>query len=105
MSEPKTQKLKAISIHDSINIPDHILHEVQIISGKLSDLVWSEMQNFSPNISFAAFSFMVPCIIKNMISDDPKEIKRSLEYFIKSVLRNMEVLIEVDLQNKGKNDQ
>ncbi len=87
-------KLKMLSMHNIESMPDHILQEMQDFSLKLIKATLPYVEETSPNIALAGLNWMLPCMIKNLVTNDPEELRKAAKMSCVMLLKNMEILIE-----------
>lgn len=94
-------KLKALSMHKIENVPDHILEEMQEFATKLVLHVMPLINEASPNVALAALNWMVPLMIKHLVTENPEELRKAAKMSCCMLLNNMETLIEKDNAQSG----
>ncbi len=87
-------KLKALSMHNVENVPDHVLQEMQEFSVKLTMATVPHIESVSPNVALAGLNWMVPCMIKHLVTNDPEELRKAAKMSCIMLLKNMETLID-----------
>ncbi len=92
-------KLKMLSMHHIEDVPDHVVHEMQEFALKLTMIVKPHIEEVSPNIAMAALNWMLPCMLKHLITNDPDELRKAAKMSCIMLLKNMDILIE-QMENK-----
>lgn len=87
-------KLKTLSMHKIENVPDHVLQEMQDFAIKLTVAVKPYIDSVSPNIALAGLNWMVPVIIKLLVTENPDELRKAIKISCSMLLNNMELLIK-----------
>jgi hypothetical protein len=93
-------KLKMLSLHNVEDVPDHILQEMQDFAAKLTIAVRPFVDSASPNVALAGLNWMLPVMLKHLVSNDPNELRKAARYSCKMLLSNMEILIEMMKKQK-----
>jgi len=89
-------KLKMLSMHKIENVPDHIIQQMQEFSKKLVIHNISIVQSVDPNIALAGLNWMLAAMLKQLISDNPEELRKAVKFSCEMLIGNMEMLIKLD---------
>lgn len=96
-------KLKLLSLHKTDDIPDHILQEMETLSRKMLIAVMPLVDSASPNISLSAINWLLPVIIKHLVTNNHEELRKAAKFSCQMLLANMEILIE-QMPVRGNDD-
>jgi hypothetical protein len=96
-------KLKFITFNTN-DVPDHILEEVTSLAAKLGESIHKIIKQNPPNISLAAMNILHTALIKHMVKETPEELMKAAKACAESLIRNMEITIEVMKKNELKDD-
>lgn len=88
-------------MHKTENVPDHLLQEMQEFAVKLTMKTIPYINEVSPNIALASLNWMVPCILKHLVTNNAEELRKAVEMSCIMLLKNMEILIdEMEKENE-----
>ena len=87
-------KLKLLSLHDTENIPDHLIHEMEEFSIKLLKHNMDLINSVQSNIALAGVGWMLPCLLKHLVTENAEELRKAAKFSCCMLLNNMEILIK-----------
>jgi len=96
-------KLKLLSMHNIKNVPDHLIHEMQDFSIRLTQMMHLYIETVQPNIALAALNWAQACMLKYLVTNDPEELRKAAKMSCSILLNNMEILIK-QMEDEEKND-
>ena len=94
-------KLKHIKMHDTKDVPDHLIHEITSLANELGISFAAITRHKDANVVLSALNFLHAAIIKELISDNPEELQKAGEVEAITLLKNVEFL---RLSMEKKND-
>jgi len=87
-------KLKMLSRYKIEDTPDHIIEQINNSCMKLVVHMGPLIHQMAPNIALNAMQFANAIIIKNLVSDDPEELRKAAKWCAAELLKNVEALIK-----------
>jgi hypothetical protein len=97
-------KLKSLSFHKVENVPDHVLQEMQEFAAKLTIHNVPLIESVSPNVALAALNWMIPVMIKHLVTNNEEELRKAAKMSCAMLLNNMEILIK-QMQEEGEKNE
>jgi hypothetical protein len=94
-------RLKHISLHKPKDIPDHVLEEIKDVAIEMGKLIHPILHTKHPNLCLAAFAWLHAVTIRELVSDDPEQVRKCAVLECKALLSNIEFLLSVDSEMKG----
>ena len=76
------------------NIPEDVIEEIEKLT---QDLIFSMVpliESVSPNIALNGLNWMVPVMLKHLVTNNPEELRKAAKMNCLMILKNMEMLIE-----------
>lgn len=93
-------KLKLISTHKIKDIPDHVLQTIAEFTLRLSKHTMPLIDSVDPNIALAGINWLLPLVIKHLVTNNPEELNKAVFYSCEMLGQNMEILIkEMEKEN------
>ncbi len=92
-------KLKALSMHKLENVPDHLIEEMREFAEKLGKHNIRLVEGVSPNIALAGLNWMLAAMVKHLVTNDPEELRNAAKFCCHMMLKNMEILIDMEKNN------
>src|SRR5690349_3818295 len=92
-------KLKSVQAYPTKDVPDHMVHECQECGKEIVLAISKVMKskNYHPNILLGGLGFAHAAFIKQMISDDPEELKKGTALFALALIKNVEHLANLKI--------
>ena len=93
-------KMKMLNEYNMTNVPDHIREEFEIVLKKMAEAITPIVNEAHSNISLSAMVHLFAILFKQIISDDPEEIRKGAATCAKNFIKNVEFYTKVDIFEK-----
>jgi hypothetical protein len=90
-------RLKNVQAYPIKNVPDHITHECFEVGRAMGKLLLETFKDKDPNMFLGGLTFAYAAIIKQLVSDDPEELKKAAILYAKGLIENIELLGEIKI--------
>lgn len=90
-------KLKNVQAYPIKDVPDHLTYECQELGKKIIAKLIPDLSSHDPNIVLGAIGFFYAAMIKELISDDPEQLKKAVQLYALGLIRNVEAISGVKL--------
>jgi hypothetical protein len=92
--EKKMEKLRLLSMSRLEDVPDHVIEEMKDFSIRLAMDMKLHVDTVSPNIALSSLNWAHCVMIKYLVSNDPEELRKAVEFSCAMLIENMELLIK-----------
>jgi hypothetical protein len=90
-------KLKMVNLHNTNNVPDHIIEETEKTCQKMIKNLGPILNSTNPNIFLSAMNWIHASLILTLVTEEPEEIKKAAKNCSIGLIKNIEKITGINI--------